>query len=34
MNLRTAFAMLVAAVVGLFAGMITLKLLGEPTPLG
>jgi hypothetical protein len=33
-SVKSALAMLVAAVVGLLAGLVTLKLLGEPTPLG
>jgi len=31
---RTIVAMLAAAIVGLIAGLVTLKLLGQPTPLG
>lgn len=30
----TILAMLVASIVGLIAGLFTLKLLGQPTPLG
>jgi hypothetical protein len=33
-NSRTVIAMLAAALVGLLAGLFTLKLLGQPTPLG
>jgi hypothetical protein len=31
---KTVLAMIVAAIVGLIAGLVTLKLLGQPTPLG
>jgi hypothetical protein len=31
---RTAVAMIVAALVGLVAGLLTLRMFGEPTPLG
>lgn len=34
MSVKAIVAMLVASVVGLLAGMVTLKLFGEPTPLG
>jgi len=30
----TVVAMVIAAMVGLIAGLVTLKLLGQPTPLG
>lgn len=33
-NGRALAAMLVSAVVGLLAGLLTLKLLGQPTPFG
>lgn len=33
-SLRTAVAMIVASLVGLLAGLLTLRLFGEPTPLG
>lgn len=31
---KTILAMIVAAIVGLISGLVTLKLLGQPTPLG
>lgn len=31
---KTIAAMILAAIIGLIAGLVTLKLLGQPTPLG